>query len=73
MMECVNIGIKRPSTLPLANVELIMVVIKVVVMVDLDIGLKIPATLPLTILDQELMFTGEVDTCIILATHTHIT
>ena len=50
-----------------------MVVIKVVVMVDLDIGLKIPATLPLTILDQELMFTVDVDTFIILATHTHIT
>ena len=52
-----DIGLKRPATIPLAIVEFIIVVIKVVKMVDMDIGIKRPSTFPLVIMYQKGMLT----------------
>ena len=61
VMEDVDIGLKRPVTLTTPILQFIMEIIKVVMMVDVDIGLNIPATIPPTIMDQDLMLTGEVN------------
>ena len=58
MVVEVDIRLKRPATLPISIVEFIIVVIKVVIMVDVEIGIN-TYTLPLEILDQEFMLAGE--------------
>ena len=68
-----DIGINRLSNIPLVIVEFIIVVIKVVIMVEVDIGIKIPATPTIEIVEQELILTGEVDIGIRTATLNTIT
>ena len=63
--EDVDLGLKRPDNFPLATVEFIIMVIKVAKMEDVDICIKIPANITLTIMDQEVMLTGEVDIVLI--------
>ena len=53
--------LKRKANIPIVIVEFIKVVIKMETMVEVDLGLNIPATLTLEIMDQELMWMGEVD------------
>ena len=48
-MEGMDLGLKRPATLPLEIVKFIVMVIKVATMIEVDIGLEIPATLPISI------------------------
>ena len=51
-MGDVGIALKRPSTLPLAIMEFIIVTIEAVMKVEVDICIKRQATLPLALLDQ---------------------
>ena len=53
----VDIVLKRPATVSLVMVKFISLVL----MVEVSIGLKRPSTIPLSIVDQELILTGEVD------------
>ena len=50
VLEEVDLFLKIPVTLPLAIVEFIIMVIKVVKMEEVGIGIKTPSTLPLEIL-----------------------
>ena len=52
VMEYVDIGFKRPATIPLAIVELTIVVIGLVMIVEVDICLKRTATTHLSIMEQ---------------------
>ena len=69
VMEDVDIGLLRPSNLPLAILDCIILV----TMEEVDIGLKRPSTIPISIVEQELMLTGEADIGLISATITTIT
>ena len=60
-MKYVNLGLKRPPTFPLEIMDFIVVLIKVVIMVEVDIDIKRPANLTLIIVEQGLMLMGEVD------------
>ena len=51
-MEYMDLGLKRPATIPIKIAEFIVMVIKVVMMVDVDICLKMPSTLHIVILEQ---------------------
>ena len=66
--EEVDLCLKRPANIPLIILNFIVVVIKVVMVEDLDCGLKIPSTLTLSIVEQVLMVMGEVDICRIQVT-----
>ena len=53
LMKEVNLGPKRPDTLPLTILEFIVMVIKVVVTEEVNICIKRPATIPLSNRNQE--------------------
>ena len=55
VMESMDIGLLRPSILPLAIAEFITVVS----MTEVGLGIKIIATLPLEIMYRELVLMGE--------------
>ena len=73
VMEDVDIGLYMPSTLHLAIMEFIIVVIKVVTTIEFGIGIKRQATLPLIIMEKYLMFPVEVDIGLRTATRPPIT
>ena len=59
-----DIDLKRPATLSLAVVDFIILVL----VLEVQLGIKRPAIIPITILEQELVLTIEVDIGIIPAT-----
>ena len=52
LTEEVDLGLKRPATLPISIMACIVMVIKLVMMEDIYLCLKIPSTLPLTITEE---------------------
>ena len=52
LTEEVDLGLKRPATLPISIMSCIVMVIKLVMMEDIYLCLKIPSTLPLTITEE---------------------
>ena len=61
MMEDVDLGLKISATLPLAIVDFIVMVIKLVIMEEVGIDIKRPATITLAIVEKVLIVMGEVD------------
>ena len=61
LMEDVDIGLLRPSTLPIKIVEFIIVVIELVMMIEVGIFLNRPSTTHLSIVEKKLMLTVYVD------------
>ena len=58
VMEDVDLGLKRPSTIPLTIVDFIFMVIKVAAMEEADIGINRLSTTPISSMKQVLMVMG---------------